>query len=47
MEKPRLNVVTLGVTDFARAVRFYQDLGLSAASRRPATTSRSSTVAAW
>jgi predicted lactoylglutathione lyase len=27
MEKPRLNVVTLGVTDFARAVRFYQDLG--------------------
>jgi len=27
MDKPRLNVVTLGVTDFARAVRFYQDLG--------------------
>jgi catechol 2,3-dioxygenase-like lactoylglutathione lyase family enzyme len=27
MEKPRLNVVTLGVSDFARAVRFYQDLG--------------------
>jgi hypothetical protein len=27
MEKSRLNVVTLGVTDFARAVRFYQDLG--------------------
>ncbi len=27
MEKPRLNVVTLGVTDFARAVSFYQDLG--------------------
>ena len=27
MEKPRLNVVTLGVADFARAVRFYQDLG--------------------
>jgi uncharacterized protein len=26
MENPRLNVVTLGVTDFARAVRFYQDL---------------------
>jgi hypothetical protein len=23
-----LNVVTLGVTDFARSVRFYQDLGL-------------------
>jgi catechol 2,3-dioxygenase-like lactoylglutathione lyase family enzyme len=27
MGKPRLNVVTLGVTDFDRAVRFYQDLG--------------------
>ena len=27
MEKPRLNVVTLGVSDFARAARFYQDLG--------------------
>jgi len=27
MEKPRLNVVTLGVTDFVRSVRFYQDLG--------------------
>ena len=27
MKSPRLNVVTLGVTDFARAVRFYQDLG--------------------
>jgi catechol 2,3-dioxygenase-like lactoylglutathione lyase family enzyme len=27
MGKPRLNVVTLGVTDFARALRFYQDLG--------------------
>jgi catechol 2,3-dioxygenase-like lactoylglutathione lyase family enzyme len=27
MAKPRLNVVTLGVTDFARSVRFYQDLG--------------------
>jgi uncharacterized protein len=27
MEKPRLNVVTLGVSDFARAVRFYEALG--------------------
>jgi len=27
MKSPRLNVVTLGVTDFARSVRFYQDLG--------------------
>jgi predicted lactoylglutathione lyase len=27
MEKPRLNVVTLGVGDFARAVRFYEALG--------------------
>jgi uncharacterized protein len=27
MASPRLNVVTLGVTDFARAVRFYEDLG--------------------
>ena len=27
MATPRLNVVTLGVTDFARSVRFYQDLG--------------------
>ena len=27
MTKPRLHVVTLGVTDFARSVRFYQDLG--------------------
>jgi catechol 2,3-dioxygenase-like lactoylglutathione lyase family enzyme len=27
MAKPRLNVVTLGVRDFARSVRFYQDLG--------------------
>jgi catechol 2,3-dioxygenase-like lactoylglutathione lyase family enzyme len=27
MKSPRLNVVTLGVADFARAVRFYQDLG--------------------
>ena len=25
--QPRLNVVTLGVSDFARSVRFYQDLG--------------------
>jgi predicted lactoylglutathione lyase len=27
MEKPRLNVVTLGVSDFTRAVRFYEALG--------------------
>ena len=27
--QPRLNVVTLGVTDFARAVRFYSDLGFA------------------
>lgn len=27
MEKPRLNVVTLGVTDFARGVAFYEALG--------------------
>jgi catechol 2,3-dioxygenase-like lactoylglutathione lyase family enzyme len=27
MSKLRLNVVTLGVTDFERSVRFYQDLG--------------------
>jgi uncharacterized protein len=27
MKTPRLNAVTLGVTDFARSVRFYQDLG--------------------
>jgi catechol 2,3-dioxygenase-like lactoylglutathione lyase family enzyme len=27
MPDPRLNVVTLGVLDFARSVRFYQDLG--------------------
>ena len=27
MAKARLNVVTLGVADFARSVRFYQDLG--------------------
>ena len=25
--KPCLNAITLGVTDFARAVRFYEDLG--------------------
>lgn len=27
MKTPRLNAVTLGVSDFARSVRFYQDLG--------------------
>ena len=27
MEKSRLNVVTLGVSEFARAVRFYEGLG--------------------
>ena len=27
MTKARLHVVTLGVSDFARSVRFYQDLG--------------------
>jgi predicted lactoylglutathione lyase len=27
MKSPRLNVVTLGVSDFARAVRFYSALG--------------------
>jgi len=27
MDRPRLNVVTLGVTDFARAVQFYEALG--------------------
>jgi len=27
MSKPCLNAITLGVTDFARSVRFYQDLG--------------------
>ena len=27
MTKPRLHVVTLGVSDFARSARFYQDLG--------------------
>jgi catechol 2,3-dioxygenase-like lactoylglutathione lyase family enzyme len=27
MTTPRLNAVTLGVSDFARSVRFYQDLG--------------------
>jgi uncharacterized protein len=27
MKKPCLNVVTLGVTDFTRSVRFYEDLG--------------------
>src|SRR3954451_20649582 len=27
MEPARLHVVTLGVIDFARSVRFYQDLG--------------------
>jgi catechol 2,3-dioxygenase-like lactoylglutathione lyase family enzyme len=27
MATPHLNVVTLGVEDFARSVRFYQDLG--------------------
>ena len=27
MKTPRLNAVTLGVNDFARSVRFYQDLG--------------------
>ena len=27
MENARLNAVTLGVIDFARSVRFYQDLG--------------------
>jgi uncharacterized protein len=29
MSKLRLHVVTLGVGDFARAVRFYQDLGFA------------------
>jgi predicted lactoylglutathione lyase len=29
MKSPRLNVVTLGVNDFARAVSFYQDLGFA------------------
>jgi len=29
MANPRLNVVTLGVTDFARSVRFYEDLGFA------------------
>ncbi len=27
MDRSRLNVVTLGVTDFARSVRFYEALG--------------------
>lgn len=27
MSKPRLNAITLGVSDLARSVRFYQDLG--------------------
>jgi len=27
MDKPRLNVVTLGVTDFSRSVSFYEALG--------------------
>jgi catechol 2,3-dioxygenase-like lactoylglutathione lyase family enzyme len=27
MKTPRLNAVTLGVSDFARSVRFYSDLG--------------------
>jgi len=27
MKTPRLNAVTLGVNDFARSIRFYQDLG--------------------
>ena len=29
MQNPRLNVVTLGVIDFARSVAFYQDLGFA------------------
>ena len=29
MQNPRLNVVTLGVVDFARSVAFYQDLGFT------------------
>jgi catechol 2,3-dioxygenase-like lactoylglutathione lyase family enzyme len=29
MKSPRLNVVTLGVRDFPRAVRFYADLGFA------------------
>jgi uncharacterized protein len=33
MKSPRLNVVTLGVRDFARSVRFYQDLGFARRSK--------------
>ena len=33
VQTPRLNVVTLGVNDFARSVRFYQDLGFERRSK--------------
>ena len=42
MTKARLNVVTLGVSDFARSVRFYQDLGFERRFKATGDRSRSS-----